>query len=71
MSNYSWQQKSLDYKKTDHFRRFEYNIEFKKQNQLGFSVRNQFIYLSNPFDPTRSENGEPLPANIDYTFNQW
>ena len=71
LSNYSWQQKSLDYKKTDHFRRFEYNIEFKKQNQLGFSVRNQFIYLSNPFDPTRSENGEPLPANIDYTFNQW
>ena len=71
LSNYSWQQKSLDYKKTDHSRRFEYNIEFKKQNQLGFSIRNQFIYLSNPFDPTRTENGFPLPENIEYSFNEW
>ena len=71
LSNYSWQQKNLDYKKTDHSRRVEYNIEFKKLNQLRFSIRNQFVYLSNPFDPTRSENGIPLPAKIDYSFNEW
>ena len=71
LSNYSWQQKSLDYKKTDHNRRFEYNMVFKKMDQLGFSIRNQFIFLSNPFDPTRSENGVALPANIGYTFNEW
>ena len=71
LSNYSWQQKSLDYKKTDHNRQFEYNMVFKKMDQIGFSVRNQFIYLSNPFDPTRTENSIALPANIGYTFNEW
>jgi hypothetical protein len=49
----------------------EYNIEFKKQDQLSFSLRNQYVYLSNSFDPTRSENGIPLPANVDYEFNAW
>jgi hypothetical protein len=44
---------------------------FKKMDQIGFSVRNQFIYLSNPFDPTRTENSKALPANIGYTFNEW
>jgi hypothetical protein len=71
IANYNWQQKSLDYKKTDHFKRVEYNIEFKKQDQLSFSFRNQYVYLSNSFDPTRSENGIPLPANVDYEFNAW
>ena len=71
IANYNWQQKSLDYKKTDHFKRVEYNIEFKKQDQLSFSLRNQYVYLSNSFDPTRSENGIPLPANVDYEFNAW
>lgn len=71
VANYNWQQKSLDYKKTDHFKRVEYNIEFKKQDQLSFSMRNQYVYLSNSFDPTRSENGIPLPENVDYEFNAW
>lgn len=71
LSNYSWQQKSLDYKKTDHNRRIEYTIESKKMDRLGFSIRNQFVYLSSPFDPTRSENGIPLPSDIAYDFNEW
>ena len=71
VANYNWQQKNLDYKKTDHFKRVEYNIEFKKQDQVSFSMRNQYVYLSNSFDPTRSENGIPLPANVDYEFNAW
>jgi hypothetical protein len=71
LANYNWQQQNLDYKKTDHFKRVEYNLEFKKQDQLAFAFRNQYVYLSNPFDPTRSENGIPLDANRDYNFNQW
>ena len=71
LANYNWQQQNLDYKKTDHFKRVEYNLEFKKQDQLAFAFRNQYVYLSNPFDPTRSENGVPLDANRDYNFNQW
>tara|TARA_B110000967_G_C18885925_1_gene563971 strand:+ start:673 stop:2895 length:2223 start_codon:yes stop_codon:yes gene_type:complete len=71
LSSYSWQQKSLDYKKTDHNRRFEYTMEFKKQDRLAFSIREQFVFLSSAFDPTRSENGIPLPADIGYRFNEW
>lgn len=71
LSNYNWQQQSLDYKKTDHFKRIEYKLEFKKQDQLSFLLRNQYVYLPSPFDPTRSENGVPLDANRDYNFNEW
>ena len=71
LSNYNWQQQSLDYKKTDHFKRIEYKLEFKKQDQLSFLLRNQYVYLTSPFDPTRSENGVPLDANRDYNFNEW
>jgi hypothetical protein len=69
--NFTWQQKNLDYKKTDHLKRFEYAMEFKKLDRLEFSVGNQYVYLSNPFDPTRSENGIPLPSEIGYDFNEW
>ncbi|MGB1831359.1 MAG: DUF5916 domain-containing protein [Flavobacteriaceae bacterium] len=71
LSNYNWQQQSLDYKKTDHFKRIEYKLEFKKQDQLSFLLRNQYVYLPSTFDPTRSENGVPLDANRDYNFNEW
>ena len=69
--NFTWQQKNLDYKKTDNLKRFEYAMEFKKLDRLEFSVGNQYVYLSNPFDPTRSENGIPLPSEIGYDFNEW
>ena len=69
--NLMWYQSDLDYKKTDHIKWLEYNVEFKKMDQLAFSIRDQYVYLSSAFDPTRSENGIPLPENSDYTFNEW
>lgn len=71
LSDYSWYQKSLDYQKTDHNRRLEYTMEFKKQDQLAFTIRDQYIFLSSAFDPTRSENGIPLPSDEGYNFNEW
>ena len=38
--NLMWFQKNLDYKKTDHFFSFEYELEFKKQSQLGIELKN-------------------------------
>ena len=69
--NLMWFQKNLDYKKTDHFFSFEYELEFKKQSQLGIEFKKQFVYLSSPFDPSRSENGEPLPGQTGYDFGNW
>lgn len=71
LSDYSWYQKSLDYQKTDHNRRLEYTMELKKQDQLAFTIRDQYIFLSSAFDPTRSENGIPLPSDEWYNFNEW
>ena len=71
LSDYSWYQKSLDYQKTDHNRRLEYTMELKKQDQLAFTIRDQYIFLSIAFDPTRSENGIPLPSDEGYNFNEW
>lgn len=71
LSDYSWYQKSLDYQKTDHNRRLEYTMELKKQDQLAFTIRDQYIFLSSAFDPTHSENGIPLPSDEGYNFNEW
>ena len=70
IANYNWQQKSPDYKKTDHFKGWNTILSLKTGSAKLF-IENQHVYLSNSFDPTRSENGIPLPANVDHEFNAW
>ena len=41
----------------------------KNNNSFEFSLINNYIYLSSPFDPSRQENGIPLPENQGYNFN--
>jgi Domain of unknown function (DUF5916)/Carbohydrate family 9 binding domain-like len=60
----------IDFKKTDHLLWFNEDIEFKNQAKLGFKYSWQYIFLNVNFDPTRTTNGVPLPANSDYNFNQ-
>ena len=69
--NLMWFQQDLNYQKTDHVFRFQYQIEFKNQSQLELSSKTQYIYLSSAFDPTRSENGTPLPGAMGYNFGEW
>jgi hypothetical protein len=61
---------SLDMKKTDHNYRVTWTANFKSQAVFSASYSNNQIFLSFPFDPSRS-GGEPLPANEGYTFNQF
>ena len=61
---------SQDLKKTDHIYRISWEANFKNQAALEAAVSNNHIFLNFPFDPSRS-GGEPLPANIGYTFNQF
>ncbi|MEC8832825.1 MAG: hydrolase, partial [Bacteroidota bacterium] len=61
---------SLDYKKTDHRYSFTWDTAFKNQAVAEASFTNNFIYLTAPFDPTRTPGGQPLPGGQGYHFNQ-
>ncbi len=56
--------------RSDHSIRFEWNFEFLNQSRLELRAENEYIYLTDPFDPTRSSDYE-LPAQTDYTFTHF
>ena len=60
---------TLDYQKTDHFVRAGWDFEFQDQAQLELEYFHQFIFLTEPFDPTDTDGGVPLPGNQGYYFN--
>lgn len=66
---YYWRQ-NMDFKKTDHTYRLNYDINFKNQSTIRMAAENQYVYLLFDFDPTRS-GGVPIPGNAEYTFNQY
>lgn len=57
-------------KKTDHIFQISWEANFKDQAVLEAAVSNNHIFLNFPFNPSIS-NGEPLPANRGYNFNQF
>lgn len=64
-----WRQ-NLDFKKTDHTYMLYYNLSFTDQSTMRLSMENQFVFLTNGFDPIRS-GGVPLQSNNGYRFNQY
>lgn len=62
---------SLDYKKTDHSYSLSWETDFKNQATAEASFTNNFIFLTRPFDPTRSEDAIPIPGDQGYYFNQF
>lgn len=61
---------SLDFKNTDWLFRLMWEVNFKDQSKVTLGAVNNYIYLADDFDPTRTEDAIPLPADTDYTFNQ-
>lgn len=61
---------TLNYKLTDHDYQLTWEAEFLDQSGFEIEYSNKYIFLVNGFDPTRSENGVPLPGNTGYTFNE-
>jgi len=47
-----------------------YQIRFQSLAQIEFTLSNNYIYLFDDFDPTRT-GGEPLPAGSDYYANRF
>ena len=60
---------TLDYQKTDHFIRAGWEFEFQNQSQLELEFFNQFIFLTEPFDPTGTDGAVELPGDQGYHFN--
>lgn len=60
---------TLDHKLTDHDYRATWSAVFADQSTFALEYSNKFIFLTRPFDPTRSEGSVPLPAHKGYYFN--
>jgi hypothetical protein len=56
--------------KSDHFFRYNWEANFTNQSTLSISYRNNYIYLFQDFDPTRTPGSQPIPGEIGYKFNQ-
>ena len=59
---------SLDMRRTDHDLRLVYRANFRNQAVGDLTLQHQFIFLTNPFDPTRTTGATPLPADRNYNF---
>jgi len=64
-----WWRPNLDFKKSDHNLSLSWASEFKNQSSTELEVKNNYIFLTDDFDPTRTEDGVPLPGNTGYTFS--
>jgi hypothetical protein len=62
---------TLDYKKTDHNYSLNWEMALKNQATAEATFSNNFIFLTAPFDPTRTEGAIPIPGNQGYHFNQF
>ncbi len=77
LNNYSFEifpiitwRPGLDYKQTDHNIMANMGFDFLDQSQGEIGFNSSFIFLTDPFDPTRSEDGVELPGDQGYHFNQ-
>ncbi len=60
----------IDMQQSDQTVRIGWEAEFKDRSNLELQYRHQYIYLTDTFDPTRTDDATPLDANRGYTFNQ-
>jgi len=56
---------------SDYFIFTKWDVNFKSGVNFNISLRNQYTYLFDEFDPTGINNGNSLPANSDYYYNNY
>ncbi|MDN3641821.1 DUF5916 domain-containing protein [Lutimonas halocynthiae] len=61
----------LDFKYTDGMVDLEYQIQFRNQTGIEMALNHRYTYLLEDFDPTGSDEGEPLPAFSEYTYSKF
>lgn len=60
----------LDFKYTDGMVDLEYQMQFRNQSSIEMALNHRYTYLLEDFDPTGSDEGEPLPAFSDYSYSK-
>ena len=59
----------LNFKLTDYTLRASWETEFRSNSSITLNAFNQYIFLTDDFDPTKTDNGTPLPGNKAYNFS--
>jgi hypothetical protein len=54
---------------TDRESEISYQVEWLNKSTVKVDLENDYVYLTDPFDPTNS-GGVPLPADTDYKWNE-
>ncbi|KPM31773.1 Hypothetical protein I595_2268 [Croceitalea dokdonensis DOKDO 023] len=67
---YTWRP-GLDMRQTDHQINIGWGAEFTSLDELSIGYSNDFIFLTEPFDPTGTAGAAELPANVGYYFNSF
>jgi hypothetical protein len=62
---------NLNNQLSDYFIFTKWDVEFKSGINFNISLRNQYTYLFDEFDPTGINNGNSLPANSEYHYNNY
>nr|WP_299175809.1 DUF5916 domain-containing protein [uncultured Allomuricauda sp.] len=60
---------NLDYQHTDRLINLGWGADFNNLSELEATLSNQFIFLTDEFEPTGKDDAIPLPANTGYHFN--
>ncbi|PHL00561.1 hydrolase [Neolewinella marina] len=66
----TWRRPSLDMKLTDYTLRFSWAANLRDQSTFELQAFHNYIFLANPFDPTRTPGAVPIPGDQGYYFNQ-
>lgn len=62
---------SRDFMNTDYEIRSGWEATFKDQREIRLQMNNEYTFLFDPFDPTDTEGGIPLPGNQGYYYNSF
>jgi len=61
----------LNYQLSDYFVISRWEGQLNNGDNFNLSMRNVYTYLYDDFDPTRTENSIPLPANSEYYYTSF
>ncbi len=62
---------TLDYMNTDYAIFSSWQAKFKSQEEFSVRLFNRYTYLTDTFDPTGTDGGVELPANVGYYYTSY
>ena len=62
---------SINNEISDYYIISRWDAVFRNSSRIDFTMWNRYTYLYESFDPTGSENGNPLPANSGYYYTNF